>query len=343
MAHVQLFDGYSTDAFPEQELIGSRASELNSEGEILSWGNGFLLEVQGSGLIYQAPALIIGGTVTSIDAVTEFGRFSITGAQADGFTIGNAFTQNDGNIATAALLKGDDVIEVVDDVHSPAVPNADHTYLARGFDGNDLMKGGGSSDSLFGGNGDDTIQANTGDGNLLRGEDGDDSIVGAAGFDDINGNKGDDTIDGGSGGGDWLVGGQGDDLITGHHSGNILFGNLGNDTLHGGDGGEVVRGGQGDDVIVGGAGADFISGDRGNDTESGGAGADIFHGSQDAGVDRVLDFNQAEGDRVQLDPGTTFTLRQVGADTVVDMGGGNQMILVGVNLSTLKDGWIFEA
>jgi serralysin len=94
---------------------------------------------------------------------------------------------------------------------------------------------------------------------------------------------------------------------------------------------------------VGGSGNDFISGDRGADTESGGAGADIFHTSQDAGVDRVLDFHQAEGDRVMLDPGTTFTVSQVGADTVIDMAGGNEMVLVGVQASTLTPGWIFGA
>jgi len=60
----------------------------------------------------------------------------------------------------------------------------------------------------------------------------------------------------------------------------------------------------------------------------------------------VLDFHYAEGDRVQLDPGTTFTVSQVGADTVIDMGaspGGspNQMILVGVTLSSLPSDWIF--
>jgi Ca2+-binding RTX toxin-like protein len=194
---------------------------------------------------------------------------------------------------------------------------------------------------VHGGDGADTLQASTFN-DVLRGDDGADSLQGGSAFDDINGNKGNDTVDGGTGGSDWLVGGQGDDFVTAHHSANILYGNLGDDTLHGGDGGDVVRGGQGDDLIVGGAGNDFISGDRGNDTESGGAGADVFHGSQDAGIDHVLDFNQAEGDRVELDSGTTYTLKQVGADTVIDMGGGNQMILAGVQLSTLKDGWIFE-
>jgi Ca2+-binding RTX toxin-like protein len=104
-----------------------------------------------------------------------------------------------------------------------------------------------------------------------------------------------------------------------------------------------VRGGQGDDLVNGGAGDDFVSGDRGNDTITGGAGADLFHGSQDAGIDRVLDFHLSEGDRVMLDPGTTYTVSQVGTDTVIDMGAGNQMILVGVQFSTLTPGWIFGA
>jgi serralysin len=139
-----------------------------------------------------------------------------------------------------------------------------------------------------------------------------------------------------------VVGGKDNDLVFGDDGDDIVLGNLGNDTLDGGNGNDVVRGGQGDDVLVGGAGNDFISGDRGNDTESGGPGADIFHSSQDAGVDKVLDFHVAEGDRVMLDPGTTYTVSQVGADTVIDMGGGNQVILAGVQMSSLTPGWIFE-
>jgi hypothetical protein len=211
-----------------------------------------------------------------------------------------------------------------------------------GTAGDDNLVATASASTIHGGVGNDTITgAPVAD--YLRGDDGNDSIMGGAAFDDINGNKGNDSIDGGAGGGDWLVGGQGDDLITAHVSDNILYGNLGNDTLIGGSGADVMRGGQGDDRLVGGSGDDFISGDRGNDTESGGAGADTFHFSQDAGVDRVLDFHYAEGDRVQVDPGTTYSLHQVGADTVIDTGGGNEMILVGVQLSSLPSGWIFGA
>jgi len=55
----------------------------------------------------------------------------------------------------------------------------------------------------------------------------------------------------------------------------------------------------------------------------------------------VLDFNAMEGDRVQLDPGTSYMLNQVGADTVVDMGDGDELILRNVQFATLPQGWIF--
>jgi serralysin len=57
-------------------------------------------------------------------------------------------------------------------------------------------------------------------------------------------------------------------------------------------------------------------------------------------VDRAADFNAAEGDRVVLDPGRSYTVSQVGADTVVDIGNGDQVILVGVQLSTLPTDWV---
>jgi Ca2+-binding RTX toxin-like protein len=203
-------------------------------------------------------------------------------------------------------------------------------------------------DVLVGNSGGDTLQASTGNDtviganaqNYLRGDEGNDSLSGGSKFDDINGNQGNDTIHG-NGGDDYSVGGKGDDLLFGDAGNDIVWGNLGNDTCDGGDGNDQVRGGQGDDSLSGGAGNDFISGDRGNDTESGGAGADNFHGSQEIGIDRVLDFHVAEGDRVQLDPGTTYTVSQVGADTVLDMGNGNQMILVGVSMSSLTASSIF--
>lgn len=202
------------------------------------------------------------------------------------------------------------------------------------------LRGGAGYDSLFGGAGGDTIDGGSG-GGYLRGEDGDDSLVGGSGFDDINGNVGSDTGAGGTGD-DWVVGGKDGDRLTGDDGDDLVYGNLGDDTVDGGAGADVVRGGQGNDTLSGGAGDDYVSGDRGNDTLAGGAGADIFHSSSDAGIDRILDFSLAEGDRVQLDPGTAHTIAQVGGDTVITMATSNdQVILVGVQVSTLTQGWIF--
>lgn len=206
---------------------------------------------------------------------------------------------------------------------------------------NEGIAGGGEADTLQGFSGDDTLEGRGG-ADTLYGGDGRDSLQGGDGPDDINGNTGDDTASGGAGR-DIVVGGKDNDVLSGDQDGDIVWGNLGNDTLDGGDGDDQVRGGQGDDSLGGGWGDDFLSGDRGADTITGGAGADLFHTFGDAGLDRVLDFNPGEGDGVLLDPGTAYTVGQSGADTVISLGGGSQMVLVGVRLALLQPGWIFGA
>jgi serralysin len=204
------------------------------------------------------------------------------------------------------------------------------------------IDGGAGFDSVFAGAGNDTIDGGTGT-SYLRGEDGNDSIVGGSVFDDIQGNTGNDTERGGDGD-DYVVGGKDNDVLFGENGLDLVYGNIGADTADGGAGNDIVRGGQDNDSISGGAGADFMSGDKGADTVSGGLGADIFHISSDAGSDRVLDFNLGEGDRVHLDPGATFSVAQVGADTVITLASSSdQMILVGVQMSSLTPGWIFGA
>jgi serralysin len=113
------------------------------------------------------------------------------------------------------------------------------------------------------------------------------------------------------------------------------------DSLEGSAGVDTLSGRDGSDTLLGGAGDDLIYGDRGDDTLSGGAGADIFASFAEAGLDRVIDFNRAEGDRVRLDAGSAFTVSQQGADTVVEIAGGARVVLVGVTLVSLDSGWIF--
>ena len=205
--------------------------------------------------------------------------------------------------------------------------------------GADTLIGGAGNDQLLGAEGNDSLTDSSGT-NYLRGGDGNDAIQGGTNFDDINGNQGNDTASGGLGD-DWVVGGKDNDSLSGEAGSDVVYGNLGNDTGDGGSGDDIIRGGQGDDVLIGGTGDDWISGDRGNDTLTGGFGADTFNTFGDAGTDRVLDFSRADGDRVRLDPGSTYTVSQVGFDTVINVTGGAQLILVGVSQASLTGDWIF--
>jgi Ca2+-binding RTX toxin-like protein len=191
--------------------------------------------------------------------------------------------------------------------------------------------GGGGADLIIGLGGDDVLQGNMGA----------DSLDGGAGDDVVYGGKDDDLVDGGAGD-DWLYGDLGNDQVLGGLGDDVIQGAAGNDLCDGGEGADTVRGGQGDDVIEGGPGDDWLSGDLGNDTLAGGDGADIFHIFAGAGTDQVTDFSFAGGDRIQLLLGTTYTVSQVGADTVMVLTGA-QLVLQNVQLASLPDGWIFAA
>lgn len=209
---------------------------------------------------------------------------------------------------------------------------------ARGGAGADTIQGNATGNALFGGFGDDVL-IGAGGSNFLRGEAGNDSIVGAELFDNTHGNEGNDTIKGGFGD-DWVIGGKDQDLLFGDQGADIVYGNLGADTCYGGDGADVVRGGQGDDLLYGDSGSDWLSGDRGSDQIWGGAGADTFYSWIEAGIDRIMDFDRSQGDAVQLAIGSRFSVQQVLEDIVISCGPGHQLILVGVQQSSLTGEWL---
>ncbi|MEW5687975.1 MAG: calcium-binding protein [Pseudomonadota bacterium] len=268
------------------------------------------LEEFGGQFTYANDA-ITGGTLTSWkESLSGQMVFEVKGFSVPVTQFVTWATTNNNEAAKSAILAGGDSIlgSGVDD-------------RMRGYAGNDTLEGGGGQD-------------------YLRGDDGADSLSGGAAFDDLNGNAGADTAAGGLGD-DWVVGGKDNDLLFGDDGADIVYGNLGADTCHGGAGADLVRGGQENDSLSGGDGNDWLSGDRGDDTISGGLGADIFNTFGEAGIDRVMDFNLAEGDRVRIDPGFTYATAQVGADVVITLSGGAQMTLVGVQLSSLGSAWIF--
>ena len=259
-----------------------------------------------------------------------FDTLFLDGLRGIGQSNWNLLGQSGGVLGTLDVATGASVNNTFRDIESIV-----------GSPSSDRLVGNGQVTSIYGGDGHDWISAamDSPNASYLRGGGGDDRIDGEATFDDINGNQGEDTAHGWEGD-DWVVGGQGNDLLFGDTGRDIVYGNLGNDTCDGGADADIVRGGQGDDSLTGGAGDDWIAGDRGSDTISGGGGADTYHTVTGAGVDAVLDFNYAQGDRVQLMLGATYTGSQVGADTVVDLGGGDRLILAGVQLASLGTDWI---
>ena len=252
----------------------------------------------------------------------------------------------DGRLVFTAPRTGDFTLQV------SGVGAAAGTYRlqAREAGGPDLLLTGrirGSDQTVAGSAAADTLAAEAG-ANSLAGMAGADVLTGGSGADSLNGNAGEDVVRGGAGadtvhGGrdnDSLSGDEGEDYVSGDLGDDTLNGNAGADTLSGGAGADTVRGGQGADLIVGGDGSDWISGDRSDDTVAGGSGADLFYLFAGSDADRVTDFSRAEGDRVGVAPGSQYSVSQIGADIVVALAGGGQVTLVGVQLSTVGDGWI---
>lgn len=136
----------------------------------------------------------------------------------------------------------------------------------------------------------------------------------------LYGTDGDDVLNGGRGN-DFMYGYRGNDVMSGGGGDDQIQGHQGNDSLYGQDGRDTLFGQQGDDLLDGGAGNDSLWGGTGADTLRGGTGADTFNFARSvdstirtteqiqlvtldsddtAGIDTILDFNRAEGDRIDI-------------------------------------------
>jgi len=290
--------------------------------------NGTAIDTVTGSFIFNANGLPVGGVITGLHQVRGgVDAYTFTGLNVSVASFNTWHQNGDEDSARGAVYAA-----------ASSIQGSDFADWLSGYHGNDTVQGGAGNDTIF------EISGS----NYLRGGDGNDSVQGGIGFDDINGNKGDDTLVGGQGS-DWVVGGQGNDLLYGDDIGlvetrnrNIIYGNLGNDTCIGSSSYDLIRGGQGNDSIVSGGGGDWISGDRGDDTIFGGGGDDTFHFFSGAGVDRILNYSISRLDKIQLDAGSVYTVQQVGNDTVIDLGNGDQMTLVGINTAAfLKSDAIF--
>ncbi|BDG71949.1 calcium-binding protein [Roseomonas fluvialis] len=199
--------------------------------------------------------------------------------------------------------------------------------LIASFGGSDTVRSGSGDDLVFAGKGTDVVLAGSGD-DIVFGDDGDDLL---------NGESGDDVLDGG----------KGDDLLNGGDGKDRLLGGDGKDTLAGGAGDDWLAGGKSDDVLAGGAGKDTLAGGTGDDTLTGGAAEDTFFFESGFGRDVVLDFRPGD-DVIAIKSninGTGITSTGQLADrissddtgAVIDLGGGDQIKLVGVSSEDLID------
>lgn len=157
---------------------------------------------------------------------------------------------------------------------------------------NNGLTGGRSNDSLSGGDGDDTLVGGSGADRLYGGNGVDrasyaDATTGVvASLANPAGNRGDAQGDTYSSI-ESFIGSGFDDRLYGNTSANSLSGGAGNDYLSGSSGNDSIHGSAGKDQLVGGSGADKF----------------MFRAISDSTVsyrDSILDFNAAQGDRIEL-------------------------------------------
>ncbi|WPC06764.1 peroxidase family protein [Pseudomonas benzenivorans] len=180
--------------------------------------------------------------------------------------------------------------------------------------------------------------------NIIRGGIGNDSIVGGAGADTMVGGAGND-IYAVTDVGDVVVelAGGGTDTVWTSLASYTLGANVEN-LAFGGSGNFMGTGNAQNNFIVGGAGNDTLTGGAGNDMLVGGLGNDTFVFGAGFGNDRIQDFdanpvggqdllNIAALGVTAANFAANVTIADVGADTLVSVGGGS-IRLVGINDAT---------
>ena len=232
---------------------------------------------------------------------------------------------------------GDIVTEMMGEGNDTVYSSATFTLSANV---EKLVLTGSANLSAFGNAANNTLIGNEGNNKLLGG-DGNDTLGGGLGNDTLDGGKGADAMKGGAGDDRYYVDNTGDMVTEYTHSGTdtvlssisfTLGANLENLSLIGvhdlsatGNAmANTLTGNGADNVLDGGAGADTLIG---------GLGADLFVFRPSSGHDTVSDFSLAQGDRIDLSAYTHGTIhddyiQQIGADTVIDLGGGNLITLV---------------
>lgn len=312
----------------DDTLIGQDSDLLNGgDGEDLLQGGGGRAVLDGgagndrieavgdaTGLVLGAPSVrVSGGDGDDVIVNHNGGIVAEGGAGNDRLELGNAGLFS-GDFYEASFYgnEGDDVA-LVEQTSNQDQHGGVHLF---GGSGSDSFVATVILDSRFyGGSGTDQLTVN-GAADLYGG-DGSDDLQGGAGTQYLFGGSGADAIRGG-GGDDWAYGDRGDDDVAGGAGYDRVFGGSGRDFVRGNNDNDVLYGGSGIDQLYGGNGDDVMYGGVGIDRLYGGAGRDNFvaDGNYAQGVDRVMDFNFVEGDRIDL----TADLGHVNVEDLVGYG-----------------------
>jgi Ca2+-binding RTX toxin-like protein len=237
-----------------------------------------------------------------------------------------------------------------------------------GEGGNDRLFGNGGKDVLLGGAGRDTLDAGTGGGkDILDGGAGAARLIGRDGKTIyIVDNEGDIVKEHGSEGNDEVRASisytLGNDDMTGvdnietlrllgredlngpgNDLDNVITGNRGDNRLDGGDGNDRLIGGKGDDTLIGGRGSwdvdNIIVGLRDSDT---------FIFGNGSGQDTIIGFNALDNlEKISLKKVSSVNgfndlrnnhMEQQGDDVLIDLGRGNTITLLNVDITDLGAG-----
>ena len=207
-------------------------------------------------------------------------------------------------------------------------------FIGKGNDEDNLILGTNNANKLYGYLGNDTLNGNGGD-DYLFGAEGNDTLTGGAGYDRMYGGTGDDTYyvndttdyayENLGEGNDKVISSlasyqlrvnveeldlaEGTAAIRGYgqDGDNLIIGNSADDFLYGRGGNDIIKGGGGADLLYGESGNDTLEGGAGMDRFYGGTGADTFlfrdgdfAGMTSGTADRIHDFSQAEGDKLDF-------------------------------------------
>lgn len=290
------------------------------------------------------------------DGGTDTDTFVLTGKHSDYKFggIGDVFTLTSVVSGIVDWVKETELFKFADGIFHLS------NLFISGSEGGDRLTGDGFGNTLDGGSGDDTLDGGRGRDTLLGGEGDDILITDNFDVDIIDGGTGYDqvyaSVDTAASGFTFTLtsamnvegisGGGGNDVLdaSAMTTGVDVLGHEGDDVVTGGSGNDVLEGGADNDVMFGETGADTLIGGADNDTLNGGADGDLFAFADGWGHDVIVDFNFAEGDKINLfdvnglDSFAQLTIATSGdgADVIF---GADSIHLAGVTANQVQDDW----